>query len=133
MAQAIVELVLDEGKWLFASMLLSILVVVASLRQKRAHVPYRVEILRAMNLLYGCMIGTMAFGHLLAVTVKMIQGTLEGSWLILYPLGLVLAVPAWWLVFRVMRYAAEEARYGNRMVALNAWLGIGLLSLQGME
>lgn len=128
MVQAIVELVLDESKWIFASVVLSILVVVVSLCQREAPL-HRSEILLAMNLLYGCMIGTMGLGHLLAVTVRMVQGTLQGSWLILYPLGLVLAVPAWWLVFRVPRYVMEEDRYRNRMVALNAWLGICLLGL----
>ncbi len=130
MVQAIVELVLDEGNWIFASMVLSIVViVVVSLRHRRTLVSDRSEILLAMNLFYGCLMGTMAFGHLLAVTIKIGQGTLQGSWQLLYPLGLVLAIPAWWLAFRVARYVVEEDRYRNRMVALNAWLGICLLGL----
>jgi len=123
-------LVLDESKWLFASMLLSIIAVVVVLRGRRGSgLPQRIEILRAMNLFYGCVIGMMSFGHLLAVTVKAAQGALDGSPWMLYPLGLSLAIPAWWLAFRVERYTTEEDRYGKRTVALNGWLGVCLLGL----
>jgi hypothetical protein len=130
MASAIAELVLDEGKWLFASTLLATIVLLAALRRAPAQrPPGRAGILWAMNLFYGCMIGTMAFGHLLAVTVKLAQGTLRGSWLALYPLGLVLAMPAWWLALRAARYGRDEERHRNRMLALNGWLGLALLAL----
>lgn len=74
------------------------------------------------------MIGIMSFGHLLAVTVKASQGTINGSLWILYALGLALAIPAWWVAFRVGRFVKEIERWGARMVALNAWLGICLIA-----
>ena len=43
------------------------------------------------------MIGIMASGHLIAVSINAAQGTLQGSPWFLYTVGLALAVPAWWL------------------------------------
>src|SRR5688572_1954982 len=130
MGQVIVEFLLDDRRWLFTSMLLSTIVVVVSPGRRRVHgLPARLEILWAMNLFYGCMIGTMALGHLTAVTVKTAQGTLEGSLWILYPLGLALAIPAWWLAFRAERYVTREDRFSQRIVALNSWLGVCLVGL----
>jgi hypothetical protein len=128
MGQVIVEYLLDDRRWLFTSILLSAIAVVVVLARRRVHgLPDRLAILSAMNLFYGCMIGTMSLGHLTAVTVKALQGTLEGSLWILYPLGLALAIPAWWLAYRAERYVKQEDRYSNRIVALNSWLGVCLL------
>ncbi|MEK7727490.1 MAG: hypothetical protein AAB354_03705 [candidate division KSB1 bacterium] len=130
MIERTLELVLNESKWLTTAMLLSFIAVLALIiRQRRQSLPYRRKILAAMNLFYGGMIGIMACGHLLAVTIKVIQGTLTGSLWILYPLGLALAIPAWWLVLRVAQFGEEEERGKKRIVALNAGLGISLLAL----
>ena len=102
MTETLVELVLEEGKWLATAMFLSFIAVVLQLGRKRAErLARRQVILGAMNLFYGCMIGIMAFGHLLAVTVKLAQGTLASSLWILYPLGLALAIPSWWLALGI--------------------------------
>jgi hypothetical protein len=37
-------------------------------------------------------------GHLLAVTTKLLLGTLEGSLTVFYGIGLALAAPSWWIV-----------------------------------
>jgi hypothetical protein len=130
MAEQIVALVLDESKWLSTSMLLSIIAaLVLAVRQRGQSLSPRFKIIGAMNLFYGYMIGLMSFGHLLAVTVKVFQGTLEGSLWILYPLGLALVIPAWWLVFDAGRIASFEQRWQGKLVALNAWLGLCLLAL----
>src|SRR5688572_10697086 len=130
MRERITELVLDEGKWLFAAMLVSLIAVVALIGiRRRTGSPRRIEILRGMNLFYGCMIGIMAFGHLLAVTVKVGRGELRGSLWVLLPLGFALAVPAWWLAIRAARLAEEGEAWRRSTAALNAWLGIALLAL----
>jgi hypothetical protein len=130
MTDRIVELILDEGKWLFASMLLaSVSVVVLIRRQRSRNLPSRLVIIQAMNLFYGCMIGIMALGHLLAVTVKLAQGTLKGSLVLLYPLGLMLAVPSWWLVSKVGRLEKDEERLKREVVIFNASLVVFLLVL----
>jgi len=130
MIERIVDLVLDESKWLSTAMLLSIIAVFVLIsRQRRQQLSHRLRILEALNLFYGCMIGIMSFGHLLAVTVKVFQGTLEGSMWILYALGLALAIPAWWLAFDATRIAGLEQPQQKKLVALNGWLGVCLLAL----
>ena len=109
-------------------MLLAGLAVITTQSRVMKMSPRR-EVIRAMNVFYGSMIGTMAFGHLLAVTIRMVQGTLQGSLLILYPLGFALAIPAWLLATRVKQYVMREDRYGGRMVLLNGWLALFLLGM----
>jgi hypothetical protein len=127
--ETILKLLLDEGKWLFASMLLSAVVVIWVTRRHRRVLSSRGQILLAMNLFWGCTIAMMAFGHLFGVTIKFAQGTLRGSWMLLYLLGIVLAVPAWWLVARAAHYVREEKRFANKLAMINGWLGITLLAL----
>ncbi len=130
MVEKIVVLVLDESKWLAAAMLLSLIaVLVLAVRQRQQSLSTRAKIIAAMNLFYGGMIGFMSFGHLLAVTVKVFHGTLAGSPWILYPLGIVLLMPAWWLVIGATRSASFEQPQQGKLAALNAWLGISLLAL----
>jgi len=73
--------------------------------------------------------GTMAFGHLLAVTTKLAQGTLEGIIPWLYLIGVALAVPSWWLVHHAQRALASDEDHGRLTLTLNAWLGITLVAL----
>ncbi len=131
MEERITELVLDESKWLTAAMLSALVAVGVILgRRRRASPSRRVVIFGAMNLFYGCTLGVMSCGHILAVSVKLAQGTLQGSPWILFPLGLALAVPSWWLAIRAARLAnGEEERWRKGAAALNAWLGIYLLAL----
>ena len=68
----------------------------------------------AMTLFFGVMIGTMAFGHLLAVTTKLALGTLEGSILVFYVIDAALADP----LLEPHPSHAEGARLRRR-----AWAG----------
>lgn len=129
MIEQIIALALDEGKWLSAAMLLSLIAVLALItRQRRQRLPRRLQFIAALNLYFGGMIGIMSLGHLLAVTIKLFQGALNGSLLLLYPLGLVLAVPAGWLAFEAGRLAVFNEQRRKKMVALNLCLGISLLA-----
>lgn len=129
MAERLIELFLDESKWLTAAMLASLLATVVWMR-RRAHDGGldRLAILGAMNRFYGCMIGVMGLGHLLAVAFANLRGTLQGSPLVLYPLGLALAVPAWCLFLGVPRLAAGARGWSQKTAALNLWLGLALLA-----
>lgn len=130
MTETLVELVLEEGKWLATAMFLAFVAVLAFMLRRRGEgLARRQVILGAMNRFYGCMIGIMAFGHLLAVTVKLAQGTLGGSPWALYPLGVVLAIPSWWLILGSGRMVTDEKRWRTRMLVLNASLFIGLLAI----
>jgi len=96
MVDQVVALIVDESKWLTASMGLALLALTILLhRHRRAVLPARRRVMAAMNLFFGVTIGTMAFGHLLAVTTKLALGTLKGSFLMFYVIGIVLAVPSW--------------------------------------
>jgi hypothetical protein len=126
---SIVAAIVDEGKWLFVAMLLSSLVVTTASLARWRGLPSRAAVVRAMHLFYGCMIGTMALGHLLAVSVKLVQGNLGGSPWVLYPLGVVLAFPAWSLAVDAFRAPRDHEPSAARAIGLNAAVAIYLVAL----
>ena len=130
MIERLAALVVDESKWLTVSMGLALLAVVVLLwRRRAADVPARRRILAAMNLFFGVTIGTMAFGHLLAVTTKLARGTLAGSVPLLYLIGVALAVPSWWLAWHARTLLAAGGGGSRRTLLLNGWLALTLLAL----
>lgn len=129
MIERIVEIVLDESKWLTAAMLVAMLAAAVWVHRRSRQCPLdRLTILGAMNRFYGGMIGIMAFGHILAVTVASFRGTLQGSPWLLFPLGLALAIPAWWLFFSAEHLVTGDQRWSRMTTVLNVWLGIALLA-----
>ena len=131
MIERLVALIVDESKWLTWSLGLALLAVTVLLyRQRRSGLPLRRRVLAAMSLFFGITIGTMAFGHLLAVTTKLTVGTLgEGPVLLFYLIGIVLAVPSWWLTAHTLRSLNAEEDPGRRTMFLNAGLVVALLIL----
>jgi len=125
-----IALLLDESKWLTASMGFALLAVtVLFYRHRHSDFPLRRRILAAMNLFFGITIGTMAFGHLAAVTAKLALRTLEGSVPLFYLIGIALAVPSWWLIYHTRKVLASRDDHARARVVLNAWLAITLLAL----
>jgi hypothetical protein len=123
----LITLILDEGNWLTASMSLAFLAVTFLLvRHRRSTVPTRLIVSTAMSLFFGLTVGTMAFGHLLAVTIRVLMGTLEAS-IALYLIGVVLAVPSWWLIVHARGPADPDPRH--RTITLNAAVVLALLVL----
>lgn len=130
MINQLITLILDEGKWLPVSMALALLAVAIMLyRHRHSHSHARRRVLAAMNLFFGVMIATMAFGHISAVTAKLALGALEGSILVFYLIGIVLAVPSFWLTLHTRRVLAPDVEHGRATLALNAWLAMTLLTL----
>ena len=128
MIDQLVALIVDEGKWLTASMGIGLLAVSMLIYSYRlSDVPLRRRVLAAMNLFFGVMIGMMAFGHLLAVTTKLVLGTLEGPVLLFYVIGIVLAVPSWWIIHHTKSILTTNNK--QKTLVLNAWLAITLLAL----
>ena len=128
MIEKLLALIVDEGKWLTASMALAFLTVgVLAARRTFRALPSRRRIAVAMSLFFAVTIGTMAFGHLLAVTTKLASGTLKGSPLLLYAIGIVLAVPAWCLIAHTRRMLREDA--DRRTLILNGLVAASLLIL----
>lgn len=130
MINPIIAFIVDESKWLTVSMGLAFLAVILLFnRYRHSGLPVRYRILTAMNLFFGVTIGTMALGHLLAVTVKLIIGTLEGSILIFYMIGTALAIPSWWLINHIHSLLISENELGRTTLILNTWIAITLLLL----
>jgi hypothetical protein len=123
----VVALIVDESKWLTASLGVALLVVGVIIARHRSTAPTRLVALSAMSLFFGLTVGTMAFGHLLAVTVKLVVGTLEGSVATFYVIGVALAAPSWWLVARSIRPLTEPVSTETATVRLNAWVAVTLL------
>ncbi len=130
MTDQLMALLVDEGKWLTPSLGIALLAAaILVYRSRDLDVPGRHRVLAAMNLFYGMTIGTMAFGHLLAVSIKLVDGTLQGSVLKFYAIGVALAIPSWWLVYHAWRSVAPASRGRDATPALNIWLAITLLAL----
>jgi hypothetical protein len=126
----LVAVIVNESKWLPASMGLAFVTLTILLyRHRHSPLRNRGRVMAAMNLFFGTMIGTMAFGHLLAVTTKLATGTLKGSVLVFYVIGIVLAVPSWWLIYHARGMLATGRDNGRMTMVLNAWLAITLLAL----
>jgi hypothetical protein len=122
--------IVDESKWLTASMGLALIAVAILLhRHRRSDLPARRRVMAAMNLFFGVTIGTMAVGHLLAVTTKLAVGTLEGSTVVFYAIGVVLAVPSFRLVHHARTSLTTDGEPGRTTILTNAWLAITLLAL----
>lgn len=116
------RLIVGEGNWLPLAMLIAAILAADALRREG---PTQARVLAAMYRFFGATIGTMTIGHLLAVTVKASQGTLNASPWVLYPLGLGLTIPSWWLV----AHARDERGDGRAVTAVNAGLGIALVAI----
>jgi hypothetical protein len=128
-ADALIAAIVNEGQWLTMSMTLAVVTVAIVLfRGYQAEIPARRLTLAAMSLFAALTVGTMAFGHLLAVTTKLWTGTLEGSLPVFYLIGIVLAIPSWWLIIHVRSVIALEGQDG-RTLKLNVWLALTLLAL----
>ena len=112
------ELVLEEANWFPFAITLTALGAALWFWLRRGSVG------RALHLFYGSLIGVLAGGHLLAVTVKLAHGTLEGSAALLYTMGVLFAVPAVWLAAS----AAGGELSKRRAVALNGSLAGVLLA-----
>jgi hypothetical protein len=130
MINQLIALIVDESKWLTASMgfaLLSVTILLS--RHSHSGFPTRRRVLAAMNLFFGVTIGTMAFGHLLGVTTKLALGILEGPVPVFYVIGAALAVPSWWLIHHTRRVLASADDHGRTTLVLNAWLAMTLLAM----
>jgi hypothetical protein len=121
----LLTLVVDEAKWLPLAMTLAAgavaMLVVRHRSGERTH-----TVMAAMNLFAGVMLAVMGAGHLLAVTTKLLQGTLEGSPAVLYPIGVAVLVPASLMIAHTRAILADG---GARTTMFNGWLAVTLAGL----
>jgi len=126
--EGLAAFIVGEGNWLPLAMGTAFMasgVMFFSIRQRT--IPQRQRILALMNLFTGVMLLVMGSGHLLAVTIKLVQGTLRGSALLFYVIGVAVVAPAWFVIWNTRAIlATAEAR---TTVKLNAWIAITLVVL----
>ncbi len=128
MIDQIVAFIVAENKWLTISLGAALMAVGTLLvRDLCSATPVKHRVMTAMHLFFGVTIGTMAFGHLLAVTTKLAMGTLEGPTVVFYAIGVALAVPSWWLI--VHTGGALEAGSDHTALRLNIALAVVLFAL----
>lgn len=108
--------IVGEGNWLPIAMIVAALCAGAVLKHGR---------LPAMNLFVGVTLLVMGIGHVLAVTTKQLQGTLNGSPALLYLIGAVIIIPAS-LLARHFR-GAKAGTYNGWMAA--ALIVLGLINI----
>ena len=124
------DLVLNEDLWFPVATGIALVATMGWVHGARSRdLSRRTKTAYGLNLFYGCLIGIMGFGHLQAVTIKTVLGTLPPStnpWFV-FPLGFALAIPAWWLVASLRGLARNEKRARRKAVVLNVWLGAVLL------
>lgn len=129
MSDRIAEFIVGEGNWLplaMGSAFVAVGVLLFVIRD--ASIALRQRILAAMNLFTGVMLLILGSGHLLAVTTKLLQGTLRGSArsaLLFYAIGIAVVVPAWFIVRHTRAIlAGADAR---STVKLNGWMAVTLV------
>ena len=124
MSDRIARFIVGEGNWLPLAMGSAFIAGAVLWFAATTTIPLRQRILALMNLFTGVMLLIMGLGHLLAVTVKLLQGTLRGSAPLFYVIGIAIVLPAWFIVRQTRAIlAAAETR---RTIALNAWMAITL-------
>lgn len=124
----VVAIILGEGTWLPVAMTAALAAVAALYARHHAALPPRQLITAMMNLFAGVTLAIMGGGHLLAVTVRLVQGSLEGSPWLLYPIGIAVVVSSW-LVARQTRHLVHAAADRQATIRLNAWLAATLVIL----
>ena len=118
---AIGKFIVGEGNWLPIAMALALATAsVQWLRHSRFAV--RDRVMEAMNLFVGAMLLVMGIGHVLAVTAKLFQGTLNGSPALLYAIGAVIVIPSALILVNANR--AQAAVFNGWMAAALVVLGL---------
>ena len=118
--------IVGEGNWLPMAMMAALLAS-APLYFRAAASTERARVMAAMNLFVGVMLAVMGLGHLLAVTVKVLDGTLRGSPLLLYPIGIAIVVPAAFIIRHTRHLLAGDDR--GTAIKLQGWLAVTLVVL----
>ena len=119
------ERLLNDDIWFQVVTPFTVLVVILFLAvARRRRISARASAVGALNLFFGLWIAIMGSGHLFGVTTKTVLGILPSHirlWVAI-PFGFAMAVPGWWLAWRVRRVAQGDPRARKEALWLNAWL-----------
>ena len=128
-----VAFLLRASSWFFAATAAALLaLVILIVRGRRRQAPWMTLVPAALSLFWGLWFGIMATGHLTAVTIKLVLGILPARihlW-IAYPVGVVMFVPAWWLVSRIGGLMRDEKKPWRVAIALSALLALSLVLIE---
>src|SRR5262245_12012613 len=114
MGDVMIELLLNPTVWFPAAILLAATAVVVTWG--------RLDAAAAMHRFYGVVIGVMAPGHIVAISIKLALGTLPATTSgFAIPLGFVLGIPAGWLALRPAS--------GRTALAGDVWLAAWFVAL----
>ena len=116
MLDRLAAFIVGEGNWLPVAMLVAAVSVSAAWKHGR---------LASMNLFVGVMLLVMGVGHLLAVSTKLMQGTLNGRPALLFPIGVVIVVPA---LLLIRHYRTGQAGTYNAVMA-TVLVALGLINI----
>ena len=121
------DLILKEDVWFAFATSVGLVAILALIAHQRQQQRSKWTIAAAaLNLFFGLWIGIMGIGHLVAVTIKAVLGTLPANvhlWIAI-PLGFALAVPGWWLTALVRGLLAGDQGCRHQAMWLNAWLAV---------
>jgi hypothetical protein len=115
-----------EGNWLPMAMTAALLAS-ALLYFRTTAVSNRSRIMATMNVFVGVMLAVMGVGHLLAVSVKLMDGTLRGSPLLLYAIGAAIVLPSVFIIRHTGHLLAGDDR--GTALKLHGWLAATLVVL----
>ena len=128
MIERLAAFIVGEGNWLPLAMGSAfIAAAVLFFTFKDPDIPQRQRILALMNLFTGVMLLVMGTGHLLAVSTRLVQGSLRGSALLFYAIGIAIVAPAWFVAHHTRAILAAHSQRST--VILNAWMAITLAVL----
>ena len=119
MVDRLAAFIVGEGNWLPLAMAAAV-ATAAWQWMRPSPVAVRSRVLEAMNLFVGVTLLVMGIGHLLAVTTKLFQGSLQASPPLLYLIGVAIVIPSALLVF--------NARHPNT-TGFNLWMAVTLVVL----
>jgi len=111
--------IVGEGNWLPIAMAIA-LATVAVQWTRHSRFAARARVMEAMNLFVGVTLLVMGVGHLLAVTTKLLQHTLNGSPALLFAIGVAIVLPSALIVFNAN---------GAKAAAFNGWMAATLVVL----
>lgn len=121
MSDRIAAFIVGEGNWLPIAMAVAV-ATVAIQWMRHSRFAGRDRVMEAMNLFVGVTLLVMGIGHLLAVTTKLLLGTLNGSPALLYLIGVVIVIPSALIVLNANR--AKAAAFNGWMAATLVVLGL---------
>ena len=108
-----IDLLLNEGSWFDVAVTIAALGLMWPLLARRGQpIPPDVRLIHGVILFLGFYIGIMGLGHLVAVTAKMVLGTLppDSNLWRLFRIGFMIAVPAWLVVALTVRSMRRQIR-----------------------